>query len=55
LHDIAHGDRLHLVGAKPGPRNRGANRRSAEIGSRDILEAAPESADRRSNRFCEDD
>jgi hypothetical protein len=53
LHDIAHDNRFHLIGAEFRASNRGADRDSAEIGSRYVLEAATKSADRGANGFCE--
>ena len=53
LHDVAHDNRFHLIGTELRANNRGANRDSAEIGSRHVLEAAAKGADRGANRFCE--
>jgi hypothetical protein len=41
LHDVAHDDGFHLVGAKLCARHRGADRRRAEIGRRYLFESAP--------------
>jgi hypothetical protein len=55
LHHIAHDDRFHLVGAKFCALDRAADRDSAEIRRRYVLEAAAKRTDRRSNGFCEND
>jgi hypothetical protein len=55
LHDIAHDDCFHLVGAKLCARDGGADRRRAEVGSRHVLEAAAKGADRGADRFREND
>ena len=55
LHDVAHDDGFHLVGAKLRARDRGADRHRAEIGRRYLFESAAERADRSANRFGKDD
>jgi hypothetical protein len=53
LHDIAHDNGFHLVGAKLRAGDRGAHRHSTETGSRHVLEAAAKGADSGANRFCD--
>jgi hypothetical protein len=53
LHDIAHDDGFHFIGAKFRARDRGADRDSTESRSRHVLEAAAEGADSGTNRLCE--
>src|SRR5262245_21115408 len=48
LHDIAHDDGFHLLGAKLSACNRGADRHRTEGGSRNVLERASKGADCRS-------
>ena len=51
LHDIAHDDGFHLVGAKLGARDRSADRHGTEIGSRHVLEGAAKGTDCRADGF----
>jgi hypothetical protein len=55
LHDIAHDDGAHLVGAKLSARDRGADRHGTEIGRRYLFESAAEGTDCSTNRFGKDD
>jgi hypothetical protein len=55
LHDIAHDNRFHLIGAEFRASNRGADRDSPEIGRRHVLQAAAKGADRGANRFGKND
>ncbi len=55
LHDIAHDDGAHLVGAKLRARDCGADRHGTEIGRRYLFESAAEGTDCSTNRFGKDD
>jgi len=54
LNDVAHHHRLHVVGAKPGPRNGAADRDRAERRRRHVLERAAERAYRGAHRLGKD-
>jgi hypothetical protein len=55
LHDVAHDDGFHLIGAKLRARDCGADRHSAEIGRRYLFESAAERTNGSANRLGEDD
>jgi hypothetical protein len=55
LNDVSHHRGVHLLGLEPGTRDSRLNGDGAEIGRRNFLEAAAESADRGSHRIAEND
>jgi hypothetical protein len=55
LNDVTHDHRFHLIGTKPGARNRGFDGGRTEIGCRHVPEGAGERADRSAYRLCKYD